>query len=232
MARAAIAVLALAVTAAAGAAPAPLQHRAELVRLYARDHAGGKPAADGDLKPYATPYGELLARCTLAPGDLTGAATSLAGQVAAAGGKPVTTLSMLQALARRVTWSRPRSCWKTFFSVEAALARQAALADLAYPRQSEALYVYDHVGANPPGPQALTPYSNALEAIVAACTFGVDDTTNLMIHLSDMASEQGGRIVTTLQMLQAVVRRIDWKGRRPCYSTFDDAEGHMEAGGP
>jgi hypothetical protein len=232
MARVAVAALAFAVVAAATAATAPLQHRAELVRLYAKDHPGRPPAADGDLQPYAGPYGKLLARCTLAASDLTGAATSLAGQVAAAGGKPFTTLSMLQALARHVTWSRPRSCWDTFFAVEATLRHQAAAADLRYPRQSEALYVYDHLGANPPGPQALTPYSNALETIVGACTFGIDDTTNLMIHLSDMASEQGGRIVTTLQMLQAVVRRIDWKGRRLCYSTFDDAEGHMEAGGP
>ena len=33
-------------------------------------------------------------------------------------------------------------------------------------------------------------------------------------------------------MMKAVTRRITWNGRASCGTTFDLAEGHMEAGGP
>jgi hypothetical protein len=60
-----------------------------------------------------------------------------------------------------------------------------------------------------------------------------EDNTNLMIHLSHQASELGGRNVTTLKMLQATARRITWKSRKIiCWDVFDNAEGHVEAGGP
>ena len=51
-----------------------------------------------------------------------------------------------------------------------------------------------------------------------------------MIHLSDKATELGGRTVTTLKMLNAIARRIDWtKPKVVCWDVFDQAEGH--AGG-
>ena len=67
---------------------------------------------------------------------------------------------------------------------------------------------------------------------MASCKFTVDDNTNLMIQLADKASVLGGRRVTSLQMLQAVARRIDWTGQAPLLERLDDAEGHMETGGP
>ena len=60
-----------------------------------------------------------------------------------------------------------------------------------------------------------------------------EDNANLMIHLSDQATELGGRTVTTLKMLQAVARRINWtKPKIICWDVFDNAEGHAEAGQP
>ena len=38
--------------------------------------------------------------------------------------------------------------------------------------------------------------------------------------------------MTSLKMLQAVARRIDWTGKRFCWDVYDHAEGHMETGGP
>jgi hypothetical protein len=227
---AAVALLALAACAAAAAA---VPHRADVVRLYVADHGGRQPLSDAQLQPYSREVEMLLAACTISSVDLTHSASSLARRVSLAGGTRFTSLRMLQAFARRVTWTKRRDCWNTFFDVEEALVRTAALATLSYPRESEALYVYDHIGDAPPRPGDLTPYSNALEAILGACRVSAEDATNLMVHLSDMASAQGGRNVTTLAMLQAIVRRIDWKiGKRICWSVFDDAEGHMEAGGP
>lgn len=53
-----------------------------------------------------------------------------------------------------------------------------------------------------------------------------------MLWLAEKASYQGARNVTSLMMMQATGRRISWTQRRVCWSTFDLAEGHLEAGDP
>ena len=139
---------------------------------------------------------------------------------------------MLQAFAHRVTWTARRDCWNTFFAVEKATAETVASAQLQYKHEVGALYVIDHHGKNPPSVSALVAYSTPFVKIMASCKITVDDNTNLMIQLADKASVLGGRIVTSLQMLQAVARRIDWTGKRFCWNVYDDAEGRMETGGP
>jgi hypothetical protein len=216
----------------AGPAAAAIPHQTDLARLYARDHGGHAPQSEAELAPYSQAYEKLLASCRIEPVDLTGAATSLAKQVATAGGQPFTSLAMLQAFTRRVTWTAPRDCWNTFFAVESTEAEKAAVAHLRYKHEVGALYVIDHHGKNPSGAIDLVPYSTAFVKIMAACKITVEDNTNLMWQLADKASVLGGRRVSSLQMLQAVARRIDWTGKRPCWNVYDDAEGHMETGGP
>jgi hypothetical protein len=213
-------------------AAAAVPHQTDVTKLYARDHGGRAPQSEAVLAPYAKAYEKLLAACRIQPADLSAAATSLAKQVTSAGGQPFSSLAMLQAFTRRVTWTAPRDCWNTFFAVESAEAEKAAVANVQYKHEVGALYVIDHHGENPRRAVDLVPYSTAFVKIIAACKITVEDNTNLMWQLADKASVLGGRRVTSLQMLQAVARRIDWKGKRFCWTVYDDAEGHMETGGP
>jgi hypothetical protein len=216
----------------AGAAAAAIPHEAGVAKLYARDHGGQAPQNDAQLAPYSAAFEKLLASCKIEPSDLTGAAVSMAGQVASAGGRPFSSLQMLQAFTRRVTWTARRDCWNTFFAVESATAEQIASEQLQYKHEVGALYVIDHHGSNPKGAVDLLPYSKAFVKIMGACKITAEDNTNLMWQLADKASVLGGRRINSLQMLQAVARRIDWTGKRVCWSVYDDAEGHMETGGP
>jgi hypothetical protein len=216
----------------AGSAAAAIPHQDDVTKLYVRDHGGRAPHTEAELGPYSKAYEKLLASCRIQPADLSGAATALAKQVASAGGQPFSSLAMLQAFTRRVTWTVPRDCWATFFAAESAEAEKSAVANLQYKHEVGALYVIDHHGKNPRGAVDLLPYSTAFVKIMAACKITVEDNTNLMWQLADKASVLGGRHVSSLQMLQAVARRIDWTGKRFCWNVYDDAEGHMETGGP
>jgi hypothetical protein len=215
-----------------GSAAAALPHETSIARLYTRDHGGQPPRSDAQLAAYSREYEKLLAACTIEPADLTGAAISMAAQVTTTGGRPFSSLQMLQAFTRRVTWSARRDCWNTFFAIESATAEKIASEQLQYKHEVGALYVIDHHGKNPSSEVELVPYSKAFVTIMAACKITAEDNTNLMWQLADKASVLGGRHVTSLQMLQAVARRIDWKGKRVCWTVYDDAEGHMETGGP
>jgi hypothetical protein len=230
--RSALLAVLVATLAAAASAVAAIPHEADVAKLYARDHGGHAPASAGALAPYSREYERLLAVCSIRPADLSGAATSMARQVAAAAGKPFSSLMMLQALTRHITWTTRRDCWDAFFDVESAQEVKAATARLQYRHEVEALYVIDHHGKRPASPVQLLPYSTAFTKIMGACMISAEDNTNLMIQLSDKATVLGARNVTSLGMLQAVARRIDWHGKRPCWSVYDDAEGHMETGGP
>ncbi len=93
------------------------------------------------------------------------------------------------------------------------------------------LYVYDHNGRDAPSDLALAPYSNPFEKILGACRTGAGALTMIAINLSDQASEVGGRNVTTLQMLNAIARRISWRTPHGCGYVYDVAEAHVEGGG-
>ena len=202
--------------------------------LYVADHHGSGTPSEADLQPYSKEFERVLASCKIRSGDLTGATTFIvAGEVRALGGEPVSSLMMLQAFTRRITWSAPRDCWNTFFDVEKNMeVRVASALEYVNRHEIQALYVFDHSGANPRNDVALLPYSKALARIVGSCTINLEDTTNNMIELSQKASELGARRVTALMMMEAVTRRIDWTGRKDCTTTIDNAEGHMESGGP
>ena len=104
---------------------------------------------------------------------------------------------------------------------------------MPHHHQVEALYVIDHRGQNPRGDGDLVPYSRPFQKILSGCAIGVDDLTNMAIHLSDQASTVGGRNVTSLQMLKSIARRVTWHApHRACRHIYNLAEGHLEAGDP
>ena len=217
---------------AAGSKPGML-HLAALTRMYSSDHRGQAPSSQTDLLPYSTAFERLIGACTISSGDLTQATMFMAGQVRSLGGQPFTNLAMMQAFGKRIRWTTPRDCWNTFIAAETGMENSLAASQLRYKRMVEALYVFDHNGTQPSGAAALLPYSSALGTIADSCTISPEDATNLMFDLSDKASSLGARTVTTLAMLKAIVRRIDWKNKQiDCTATFDNAEGHMENGGP
>jgi hypothetical protein len=229
----ALAVALVALAAAASASASSLPHLGAVTKLYRADHGGRSPRSESELLPYSQPYEKLLAACTLKASALTGTTTTMAGELGTKAGTPYSTLGLLRAFTQHVTWSKRRDCWDAFFAVEAKLASRRAATPIRNLHEIRSLYVFDHRGKNARRAVDLVPYSQAFAKIVDSCTLGPEATTNLMIELSQKASDLGARNVSTLQMLQAVARRIDWKARqRPCWAVFDDAEGHMETGGP
>ncbi len=229
-----VGILLLALGAVAPAAPAPaVPHLAQLRALYAKDHVGSPPASEAQLSPYSSRFEKVLASCTISSNDLADATLFWSGKISALGGTRTTSLSILQEFGRRITWTAPRDCWNMFIAAEARMENSAATALMRFRHEITALYVYDHNGLAPKSEVALLPYSDPFGKIIDHCIVTPEDNANLMIHLSDQATEVGGRAVTTLKMLQAVARRIDWtKPKIVCWDVFDNAEGHAEAGQP
>ena len=228
----AMALLALCAVTAAQAAPT-VPHLVQLRTLYAKDHPGVAPAGEADLLAYSKAFEKVLGSCTIKPGDLADATLFWSGKISALGGPRTSSLSILQAFGKGITWSAPRDCWNMFIAVEGRMENSAASAQMKFQHEITALYVYDHRGASPKSAVELLPYSNAFVKIIDHCIVIPEDNTNLMIHLSDQATEVGGRNVTTLKMLQAIARRINWSGPKiVCWDVFDNAEGHAEAGQP
>ena len=208
-------------------------HLVQLRTLYSRDHPGTPPASEAVLLGYSKAFEKVLGSCTIKPTDLADATLFWSGKISALGGPRTSSLSILEAFNKGITWKVPRDCWNMFIAVEARMENSAAAALMKFRHEITALYVYDHRGASPKSDVALLPYSDAFAKIIDHCIVTPEDNANLMIHLSDQATEVGGREVTTLKMLQAVARRIDWKSPKIiCWDVFDNAEGHAEAGQP
>lgn len=229
-----VGILLLALGAVAAASPAPaVPHLAQLRSLYAKDHAGAPSPSEAQLVAYSGPFEKVLASCSISSGDLADATLFWSGKISALGGARTSSLSILQEFGKQITWSAPRDCWNMFIAVEARMENSAASALMRFRHEITALYVYDHNGRQPSSPVALLAYSDPFGKIIDHCIVTPEDTANLMIHLSDQATEVGGRAVTTLKMLQAVGRRIVWtKPKIICWDVFDNAEGHAEAGQP
>ena len=230
-----VALVALGAVAAASAsrsAPA-VPHLTQVRTLYVKDHAGVRPPGLAVLLPYSKAFERVLDSCTITSSDLADATLFWSGKISAIGGPRTTSLSVLQAFGKRITWSTRRDCWNTFIAVEARMENAAAAARMQFRHEVTALYVYDHDGASPGSDVDLLAYSAPFAEIIDHCIVTPEVNANLMIHLSDQATEVGGRHVTTLDMLQAIARRIDWaKPKIICWDVFDNAEGHAEAGQP
>jgi hypothetical protein len=106
-----IAVLAVCASAAwagtAGAAETiPNRHQVEV--LWVLDHHGRNPRGDADIRPYARPFNKIVTHCTISVDTLTNMTYWLADKASVMGGRRVTSLQMLQSIARRITWVAPR----------------------------------------------------------------------------------------------------------------------------
>jgi hypothetical protein len=139
---------------------------------------------------------------------------------------------MMQELTHHITWTAPKPCWDMFNVVQARMEARSASTLIVNRHEATSLYIFDHHGRNPGSDVDVVTYSDQFKKILASCRITLTDLPTTMIELSEKASEVGGRYVSTLMMMKAVARRIDWKGRAECTPTFDNAEGHMEAGGP
>jgi hypothetical protein len=219
--------------AAASALAASLPHREQLNALYRADHRGASPKSDAELAPYAAPFQRILALCTINSPDLATATLYMANHVSKQpGASGVTNLTMVTAISQRITWTAPKDCWDMFNTVQARMAASAAAKLIVNRHQLGSLYGFDHYGLTPPDASALLPYSTAFETIYTRCLVSLDDLPTQVIALSEKASELGGRTVTALAMMHGIMRRIIWKGRQDCAAVFENAEVHMESGGP
>ena len=218
---------------AASALAASMPHREQLSALYAADHHGTRPKADSDLAPYSAQFQRVLSSCTINSSDLANATLYMAGHASKQpGASPVTSLAMITAISHTITWKTPKDCWDMFNKVETKLAARAASSLIVNRHQLGSLYGFDHMGKVPANDTELLPYSNAFQHIFSSCLISIDDLPTQVISLSEMASELGGRNVTALAMMKAIERRIVWKGRQDCAGVFENAEAHMESGGP
>jgi hypothetical protein len=108
--------------AAAGARPAPMPHHHQMDALYVIDHNGRNPKSDAALVPYSRPFEKILGGCRIGVDDLMTAALDLSDQASEVGGRNVTSLQLLKAVARRVVWKgAPRSCIYVFHEAEGHL---------------------------------------------------------------------------------------------------------------
>jgi hypothetical protein len=93
----------------------------QLDALYVIDHNGGNPSSDAALTPYEQPFQRVLAGCRIDADGLTNETIALAEKASDVGGRVVTNLGMLRAIARRITWplSEPHGCGYIYNVAEA-----------------------------------------------------------------------------------------------------------------
>ena len=93
----------------------------QLNALYVIDHNGANPKNDAALSTYSTAFEKILAGCRINPDDLTNETIALAEKSSDLGGRTVTNLAMLRAIARRILWpaSKPQGCGYVFNLAEA-----------------------------------------------------------------------------------------------------------------
>jgi hypothetical protein len=97
----------LTVDLAAGAEAIPNRHQMEA--LYVIDHHGRNPRGEADLRLYSAPFQRIVTRCSKLNVDLlTNMAIWLADKASVMGGRRVSSLMMLQSIARRITWEKGR----------------------------------------------------------------------------------------------------------------------------
>jgi hypothetical protein len=100
---------AVALAGASGAPAAPPLHE-QMSALYVIDHNGRNPVDPTELLAYSRPFAKILGACRVSADVLTNRVISLAEQASEVGARNVTSLDMLESVARRITWTRPRVC--------------------------------------------------------------------------------------------------------------------------
>src|SRR4029077_18814756 len=95
-------------------AEAIIANRHEVSALYAVDHHGIGPASDAALLPYARQFEKILASCQISSQNLANDTVWMAGQASLPGATRVSSLMLMQAITRKITWTNRRECWDTF----------------------------------------------------------------------------------------------------------------------
>ena len=113
------------------------------------------------------------------------------------------------------------------FSAQAGTAKDV----ISHRHELNALFTLDR-GWRPVSDYDLKAYNIHFHKILSSCRINAENLTNTVIWLAYKASDLGQRHVSNLMMMKAITRRITWTRPAACGKTFDNAEGHMEAGGP
>ena len=92
-----------------------------------------------------------------------------------------------------------------------------------------ALWVIDHGGAEPPE-GALAPYEAPFERILAGCSIDEEALGDRILHVADEATRGSGTIVSNLDALRAVARRVG-DDRQDCTGLFVQVEALLGGAG-
>src|SRR4051812_6360499 len=119
---AAAVVCACSVWAGGAAASETIPNRHQVTALFVLDHRGHNPRGDVDIRPYSRAFNKIVTHCTIGCDARTNRTFWLAEKGRVRGGRRVSSLMMLQSIARRLTWVTPkRSCAHIFDPAEAHL---------------------------------------------------------------------------------------------------------------
>jgi hypothetical protein len=102
--------LVAALIAVSAAAAMPMRHRHEVNALYVIDHQGKNPVDPTELIAYSLPFEKILGGCNTGVTKLTNEMIQLANKASEVGARNVTSLQMMQSIARRITWKARRAC--------------------------------------------------------------------------------------------------------------------------
>ena len=97
---------------AASAAPAARQmpDKQQMSALYVIDHNGKNPVDPTELLAYSRPFQKILGSCRTSVDLLTNQMIYLADKASEVGARTITSLDMLESVARRITWTTQKSC--------------------------------------------------------------------------------------------------------------------------
>ena len=110
---AAVTILGCALLASSASANRAMAHRNEITALFTIDH-GWRPVSDYDLRTYNREFHRILGSCKINAENLTNTMLFLAYKASDQGQRYVTSLMMMKAVTRRITWNGQASCRHTF----------------------------------------------------------------------------------------------------------------------
>jgi hypothetical protein len=103
-----------ALSAESATAKPAIPHHHQVSALYVIDHRGRNPASDADLLAYSREFHTILRSCKINVDDLTNSMLWLSFKASEQGDWYVSSLMMMKAVTRRITWTTPTSCRGTF----------------------------------------------------------------------------------------------------------------------
>jgi hypothetical protein len=104
------ALLTAALIAVSVASAAPMPNKHEVNALYVIDHQGKNPIDPTELIAYSMPFQKILGGCKMGVTYLTNEMIQLANKASEVGARNVTSLQMMQSIARRITWKAHKAC--------------------------------------------------------------------------------------------------------------------------